>query len=131
MKALKQLRDGVVSLGYWWLKGYPPVGLNSASERTTVCLRCPKNQPATMFEAPKRGAVNAIRAAMAVKHHLKLVLPEEALLGICEPCGCDLRLKVWQPPESIFFDGKPDYFDELWEQCWVRKEAPASAPAKP
>ena len=61
-----------------------------------------------------------VQAALALKHNMKLELDEDPKLGICEACGCDLRLKVWVPGEVVMKDGRPDYFEKLHPLCWIR-----------
>lgn len=119
---LRQLREGAASLGTWWLKGFPPVTKDHAQQRTRVCLQCPMNLPETLFEKPRRALARQVKAAFEAKHRMNLELPDEALLEVCEACGCELRLKVWQPAAAIFHNGKPSYFDQLHSECWVRGE---------
>lgn len=123
MNPIKQLHSGTSALAYWWLEGQPPVNPSLAQARANICKTCPKNQSATLFEELTGTAAVAVKKALELKHSMKLTLQNESELGMCEACGCKLELKVWTPSTVLFRNGKPDYFNKLDPNCFIRSEA--------
>lgn len=124
MKTARQLNEGTRSLAYWWLQGYPPVLPGTAALRASVCKACPMNLPEGLF-APLTAAASRFMAnAFAAKWRMNLHVEGEEDLQVCDACGCELKLKVWEPREVIFRAGNkvPGYFAKLHADCWVRKE---------
>lgn len=92
--------------------------METASLRAQICELCPKNTPETLWEKPKGLLARAARRAFAWKANRNLKLSTDELLGVCEACGCDLKLKVWAPVDVT---GKTDKSD-LHSMCWILKE---------
>jgi len=61
-----------------------------------------------------------------LKNRVKLSLPNERKLAICDACGCALRLKVWVPLAHINNTMELGDAEKLHADCWVRKERAAS-----
>lgn len=112
--------SGAAALASWWLKGHKPVDFYIARARARACVACPMNEPEGLFNLEGRVG-ELFKAGLEQKHALNLKLPQDEKLGVCEACGCPLKLKVWSPREVLFEDGKPEYFDKLWEKCWMRQ----------
>lgn len=112
---LIQLSRGAATLAKWWLEGEPPVSLDEANRRADVCRMCPKNEPADGWWD---GGL-AARAALALKRKMKLKLEDEQELGVCNACGCILKLKVWVPME-VAARMPAEEKKRLWFRCWIK-----------
>lgn len=119
---LRRIYKGANALSHWWLQGHEPVSKTQAEQRASICINCPMNQPEVLFEKPTRSLAAKYKAALASKHDRQLTLPADHLLKMCEACGCVLSLKVWCPKEVIWSDGKPEYWDNLPNHCWIKTE---------
>lgn len=117
----KQLAKGAMNLLGWWNSEEPPVPLGIAEHRASICKRCPLNQDDTLFEPLARIAAVAVKKMFEKKHLMNLKLSDERELRICSACGCELRLKVFEPLELILEQMKPKEFAALDENCWIMK----------
>lgn len=122
---VNRFRQGLDALTFWRLKNLPPVSKEIAEKRRDACLKCPLNWPEDRFEPAgrfeeiaRRGFIRGVER----RHNVSMKLEGQENLKICAACGCNLALKVWTPNEVIWKDEQPDYWNELDEQCWIRKE---------
>lgn len=53
------------------------------------------------------------------KKAMKLHLQGEEQLRICGACGCDLKLKVWEPKELIDEQMSAKQKEALHPSCWI------------
>ena len=120
----KAIKRGVRDLTFWWLEGEPPVNGAIAQARANICLGCPMNEREAGLDKLTVAVARRVRTALASKHEMKLELIDEDKLGLCEACGCSLKLKPWTPKSVIWKHGTPDYFEELDGGCWIRSEDP-------
>lgn len=120
---LRRSYKGASALSYWWLRGHEPVSLEKAEQRASICLKCPKNEPESLFERPTRALAARYRAALESKHARNLHTSKDVHLKMCEACGCPLILKVWCPEEVIWHDGQPEGWDQMPDHCWIKIEA--------
>lgn len=117
-----QVAVGVRSLFNWWMGGERPVSYNVASRRSHVCLICPLNRPETDFEIVTGTVASLTKEVMAFRHRQKMTLPDEHLLGVCDACGCDLKLKLHVPMNHILETMKEEQLQALDPKCWIREE---------
>lgn len=111
---------GLRVLAEWLGSGGYPVSRSQANCRALICLNCPHNQKEKWWEKAKEAIARAIREHMLVKDKLKLRVDIEDEIGMCEMCGCCLRLLVWTPLEHLKkhhadIEDYPDF-------CWKRNE---------
>jgi hypothetical protein len=128
LKRAGQVAGGLSTLVSWLGKGAQVVTQQEADRRAFVCTTagnrgemCPKNVGGSLVESVIGGVADAIRSAVSLKSHLKLVTQLDDKLGTCDACGCDLTLKVWVPADEIKRSLTPEILDEFVPKCWIRK----------
>jgi len=111
----------------WLGDGSEPVSQSLADQRASVCLTCPKNQPHPIYENLAALAALELRRQIEIKANMKLVVPGEDGLHVCEECWCVLKLKVWPKIQVAAMNTE---ITKLPEWCWIRKEACAGVETK-
>lgn len=117
-----QVAVGVRSLFKWWMGGESPVPAKQSKERSYKCLICPLNRPETDFEIVTGTVASLTKEVMAFRHRQSMTLPDEHLLGVCDACGCDLKLKLHVPIKHILDTMKEEQLQALHANCWIREE---------
>lgn len=102
--------------------GESPVPAKQSEERSYKCLICPLNRPETDFEIVTGTVASLTKEVMAFRHKQKMTLPDEHLLGVCDACGCDLKLKLHVPVKHILETMKEEQLQALDAKCWIREE---------
>jgi hypothetical protein len=107
-----------------WIKsGAEAVPQAVSDNRASVCAECPLNDKGDwtrFFTVPVSGA---IRRELERRKEFKLSTPYDDKLQICAACICPLKLKVHLPFEFFWPEMDDETKVELWEGCWIRKEA--------
>lgn len=100
-----------------------PVARDLAESRAATCANgCPKNDKGDwtrFFTVPMQSVV--VRTLESVKG-MNLTTGRDSELGVCTACDCPLKAKVWIPLSFIRARMPPAQVDQLWENCWIRKE---------
>lgn len=113
---------GARNVGEWWLGGLAPVSQDTAERRAFTCTTCPKNEAREKWTSPVGHIAKVLKSAFAWKHQRRLSTARDEQLGICAACGCETRLKVWEPLDLILKQTDRETFDRLEKLCWQRKE---------
>lgn len=119
---LSQIATGVKTLADWLGTDGKPVAAELSEGRAVICAACPMNKGGdwlSMFTVP---AANLIRRQLEQRKDLKLSTSQDEKLGVCDACGCPLRLKVHVPLEYIKAHMPPDVSAALDPKCWILKE---------
>jgi hypothetical protein len=112
----------ILALTEWLGAGGVPVPGEEAQRRADICLTCPLNRTdVNLWDKVKGAVAESIRDQLEVKHQMEIYTHNETQLGICEACGCVLKLKVHVPLPHIL-NHTPDLqkFDKC---CWIRDKA--------
>jgi hypothetical protein len=129
MSLLKEIArdvEGIKVLKDWLGDGATPVERELAERRALVCVNCPKNIKTRWWNFPqylKDKIAEAIRYQIEMKRHLKMEVPNEAELGTCDICRCNMPLKIWAPIDYVVQHHGLDKTDDYPDHCWIRIEA--------
>lgn len=118
---VRQIVGGAVTLADWVGEGFNPVDQDEAERRARGCSRCPLNDIKTGFMENIVGVVaDKLHAALEMKSKLKLRTEKDDELGVCDACGCTMKLKVWVPKETILANTDAVTYASLAPLCWIR-----------
>jgi hypothetical protein len=120
IKQLLQLNQGRKTLHDWLGAGGIPVPLPEAQARADICLKCPFNYKGNWLW--KVAVSMAISAQMMLRQAMNLRLEGEESLGVCELCGCMLKLKTHVPFRHIYRFTSDQQFTKYPDFCWQQKE---------
>lgn len=121
-KQLGRLGKGVLTLANWLGDDGVPVETSLSEQRAAVCTGCPKNVKGDLFSFFTKPASELIRRQLEERKALNLSTTQDEQLGICEACGCPLRLKVHVPLGFIKAHMSTDDTAKLDPRCWITKE---------
>lgn len=118
---IKEIVGGAGALAEWLGDGMEPVEQPVAEMRARGCVRCPLNDTKTSFLDKIIGLfADKLHTVMEVKNQLKLRTEKDDQLGVCDACGCHMKLKVWAPKETILANTTPVTYAALDPLCWIR-----------
>lgn len=112
---------GARILNEWRMEGPDPVAQEQSEQRAAICALCPYNQPESSFSIVG-AAAETFKALMAVRAHKKIQTQHDDKLGVCDVCGCHLKLKVHTPIELVESGTPEDMLQMFPKICWVRTE---------
>lgn len=121
--SIKRVAAGIGALYEWLGSGANPVGRGEAERRAAICATCPKNGKGDWTRFFTGPAVAMIRKQLDIKQDLKLETPYDEVLGVCEACTCELKLKCWVPMEFILSYTTEETKAKLHPDCWILAEA--------
>lgn len=104
----------------WVGGGGQPVPIEQAQTRADICATCPRNWRGGWQW--KMSVAEAIREQLEHRARMGIRLNDETSLGVCEVCGCALRLKVHVPFIHIARHTPDSLMAQYPEFCWQRKE---------
>jgi hypothetical protein len=113
---------GVKLLVDWLGEGGTPVDNMRASMRAAVCAGCPQNGKGDWTRWFTVPASNLIRKQIAIRQDLDLSTPHDGDLGVCEACGCPLKLKVHTPMDVLAAHTRREALQEMPQNCWIKTE---------
>lgn len=119
------LVSGAKTLARWLGEGCEPVPQTLADARAGVCGQCPLNVKGDWFDRVTGEIADLVRAEVTAKSAMNLRVPNEDSIGTCDACGCNLRLKVWVPIDTILPGMSDEVLGRLEARCWVLKEGEA------
>lgn len=111
---------GAKTLAAMFGEGGKPVVSEEANRRAKICTDCPQNGKGDWTRFFTVPASNFIKKQLSILRDLDLKTSHDALLGVCEACGCPLHLKVWAPMEHILKNQPPDVDAQLDPRCWIK-----------
>lgn len=121
-KQLGRLGKGVLTLANWLGDDGVPVPSDLAEQRAAICEGCPKNAKGDLFSFFTKPASELIRRQLEERKALELSTTKDESLGVCDACGCPLKLKVHVPLSFIKAHMNTDDADKLDPRCWIIKE---------
>lgn len=125
---IRSITRGAATLADWIGDGAVPVSPFVADRRATACSGCPMNRPVEDFSEVITGSIaDAIQAQTIVKNAIGASSSMEEKLGVCDACGCHLRLKVHVPLKTIRERTDPETMDAFHPACWIRNETSVSS----
>lgn len=129
MSLLKEIArdvEGIKILKDWLGDGAIPVPMEQAIERAKICGDCPKNIRTRWWNFPqylKDKVAESIRCQIEIKRHLKMEVPNEAELGTCDVCRCNMPLKIHTPIKYLVEHQGEDKMTDFPSHCWQRIES--------
>jgi hypothetical protein len=111
---------GVKSLAEWTIDG-EVVPAEIAASRAAVCASCPVNLPGGLSDWFTETAANLIQRQFEVRQSRELQTPFDSKLGLCDACGCPLKLKVFAPMRIIDKYLTATVREKLDKNCWILK----------
>ena len=115
---LRQTATGARILAEWLGDGGVPVERQLAQDRIDTCNRCLHNKP-TDARSITKAVAEAILEQEQARNDMAMFLHGEGLAGVCDVCGCYLKLKAWVP---LSYQGDR----QMPENCWISRERAAS-----
>lgn len=107
----------------WLEDGAPVVSAELAQARGTICSTCPLNITANWWERlSKEPIAEVIKKWIEIKDNARIGVPIEKELGVCNVCGCVLRLKCHEPIKYISEHTEESMMKEFPDYCWITKE---------
>ena len=123
LSRIRGISRGAATLAAWIGEGSVPVAEFIANHRAEICAACPNNRPAEGFsDRITTSIAEAIRSQTIVKNALDLRTTTEDKLGMCDVCGCPLRLKVWVPLVNVLENTPAEELSQFPEHCWIPNE---------
>jgi hypothetical protein len=122
MGRVLSLANGARTISRWLGEGMEPVSDALANSRAKVCSACPMNVAGDWFDRVTGKIAEIVREEVTAKSALNLRTDHEQELGTCDACGCNLRLKVWVPLQTIRERATAESDGELDPGCWILNE---------
>lgn len=113
---------GAATLADWISSGAESVPQVQANMRALTCAKCPINNKSGFENLFTRAASEAIRQAISLRSEWKLATPLDDQLGVCDACGCPLKLMIHVPLEMKLKHMPEESLSKLHSDCWVLKE---------
>ena len=111
---------GVKSLAEWTIDG-EVVPEEVAVTRAAVCKDCPVNRQGTLRDFFTEAAATLIQRQFEIRESRDLKTPWDSQLGLCDACGCPLKLKVHAPMRVIEKYLSDTVRGKLDARCWILK----------
>lgn len=117
-----RLVAGARTLADWLGSGGQPVNQEQAEGRAQVCVTCPRNKPGDLSTFFTEAASRVITSQLERRKELNLATKVDGNLGVCDACGCPLKLKVHVPIEHIVGKMSEETKKDLDPRCWILSE---------
>ena len=117
----RKIPHGIEVIAEWLGSGGHVVDKDEAQRRADICLKCPLNQSTPILTA---AVAAAVKKHLEVKNGLGLRVNGEKQLGMCEVCGCALRLKIHCPDDKVLSESTPDEQSQYPDYCWQKEPTP-------
>jgi hypothetical protein len=128
-RSLGQVGTGIRTLADWLGHDGVPVAKELSEKRASICAsggpdgkRCQFNMEGDLTSFFTKPASELIRRQLAERNEMKLETSHDANLGVCDGCGCPLKLKVHCPLEFIKKHIPAGGEANLSSFCWITKE---------
>jgi len=95
---VKKYANGTRICWDWLGEGGQVVDQETAQRRTNICLHCVHNQRGSILS---KAVAWSVHEGLQLKNDLELHTQGEDLLGTCEICSCENRLKIWREIDKI------------------------------
>jgi hypothetical protein len=123
---VKRLTVGFGVLLKWLGGDARPVPTDLAEKRAAVCVDCPLNKPANLYQWVYGKGAEAIESYLQLKNDQSIKTTLDSKLFACQACDCHLGLKVHCPIEHILSWEKQEPLAKLDPRCWILKEKEAT-----
>lgn len=121
-KKLGNVATGFKTLADWLGHEGKPVDSKLAESRAKTCSTCPKNLKGDMTSFFTKPASELIRRQLEERNAMKLATSYDETLGVCDGCGCPLKLKVHCPVDVIVKHMPKGGENKLVSYCWILSE---------
>lgn len=115
LEQAKHIPHGLKVISEWLGSGGEVVDKETAQERANTCLKCPSNVEGSAVTAAVAGA---IKRHLEVKNRLGLTVDGAKKLKMCNYCGCQLNLLIWQKQEKVESELSDMEKESLPAFCW-------------
>lgn len=119
----RKVMAGIGTIIAWLGDGLKPVDLETATQRAEICIGCDRNVPSEGIARALNTVGDVLHSIAQAKSEMKLQTQFDDRLETCKACGCVLNTKVWTPIEHVKRGLTNAVVEQLWEKCWIRKEA--------
>jgi hypothetical protein len=119
---LGNVGTGLRTLSDWLGDGGVPVANELAEKRAKICSDCPQNKAGDLTSFFTKPASELIRRQLQERNDMKLSTSQDEKLGVCDACGCPLRLKIFCPVKFIRDHIPTGGEANLDSRCWITKE---------
>lgn len=127
MNVIQEAKQAAAILRDWVGDGGQPVPPEQAEARARCCTSggpggrpCPHNWLGSWQW--KMTVANAIRKQLELRGKMNIRLKDEGSVGICEACGCALRLKLHVPFIHIYRHTSDALLARYPDFCWQKQE---------
>lgn len=110
---------GVKLLTEWLGEGGKPVAKEESERRALICSDCPQNQKGDWTRWFTKPASELIRKQLSMRNEMALTTSTDESLGVCNACGCPLKLKVHCPMVHIEHHMSAEVEKSLDPRCWI------------
>lgn len=117
---IARLNQGRKILHDWLGAGGVPVPIDNAQIRANTCVDCKYNYKGSWLWNISTSL--AIAAQTELKETMKIRIEQESKLGVCEVCGCKLKLKIHVPFQHIYRHTSDEQFAKYPDWCWQKQE---------
>lgn len=122
---------GMATLADWLGTDGKPVDPALAEQRAATCAgdpadpktKCPQNQSGDLISFFVKPVAELLRRQLAERDNLGLKTGRDGQLGVCDACGCPLKLKVHVPLSFIKKHIKEPEWKQLDPRCWILRES--------
>lgn len=121
-RALQRIKNFARIRKSWFGEGGEPAAVELAQQRANICNQCPMNYKGEWLW--NIATQIAIAARSELRRIMNLRVEGEEKLGVCEVCGCKLKIKIWTPFKHIYRQTTPEQLSKYPDHCWITKEKP-------
>lgn len=113
---------GVATLADWLGNEGKPVEPALSEARATICATCPQNKAGDLMSFFTRPVAELLRRQLEERRNMNLRTSLDEKIGVCDACGCPIKLKVHVPLSFIKAHIQKPERDLLDPRCWILKE---------
>lgn len=122
LRKISRLKTGVKTLRNWLGEGGVPVAKELSDQRSSVCSVCPKNIAGDWLSMFVKPVSKILMAQIEDRNNMRLSTPNDDRIGLCDACGCPLKLKVHVPVDVIRRHMEAPEKEKLDPGCWILSE---------
>lgn len=131
LRKLGNVAAGVKTLADWLGDSGIAVAKELSEKRASKCAKCPLNLSGDLSSFFTKPVSELIRRQLIERNELKLSTSQDEKLGICDACGCPIKLLVHVPLEYKLKHIPSAAKASLHPECWVLEEEKALTTSQP
>lgn len=113
---------GLKPIVEWLSKAEEAVSVELAEARANTCVACPLNSRGDWTRHFTVPLTNAIRQQLEIRRGWKMSTSQDESLGICDACGCVLKLKIHMGLDYVLKATDESTRQNLDKNCWIINE---------